>query len=104
MSNAADSEDSDHGKKHSALLSYNLKKTWIFFYTGVSKRADKRSLKLLRGSERDLKLDINRARAGVCYGEVHDERIESMPAMTPQPIQVKQFFFPLNRCKFSFVI
>lgn len=54
------------------------------------RRLDKRSLKLLRGSERDLKLDINRARVSSSfhYGG-SDERAESLPLKIPLPIQIE---------------
>lgn len=55
----------------------------------LGKRADKRSLKLLRGSERDLKLDISRARVGPSTFDGSDERAESLPLKTPVTIQIE---------------
>ena len=48
----------------------------------LGKRSDKRSMKLLRGSERDLKLDISRAQN---YPPIEtDEGIYEIPPVTPQ--------------------
>lgn len=61
----------------------------------LDKRTSKRSLKLLRGSERDLKLDISRARVGYNSNDI-DERAESLPIKTPTSIQVISFFICVN--------
>lgn len=58
----------------------------------TAKRKDKQSLRLLRGSERDLKLDI----ASAQLNSMHDHGIDSYPPLkTPQPsVQIescKQF-------------
>lgn len=62
----------------------------------LDKRTSKRSLKLLRGSERDLKLDISRARVGYNSNNDIDERAESLPIKTPTSIQVNSFLICVN--------
>lgn len=51
-----------------------------------SRRQEKRSLKLLRGSERDLKLDIGLKGSVVPMKlDLYEDRANSMPAMSTQP-------------------
>lgn len=58
----------------------------------LAKRKDKQSLRLLRGSERDLKLDITSAQLSSMHDSLNDSHV---PIKTPQPsVQIescKQF-------------
>jgi hypothetical protein len=55
-------------------------------------------MKLLRGSERDLKLDISHAEhAGHAMENLVEDRAESLPAVTPQPaIKVITLFLRIS--------
>ncbi|GLV61244.1 Mekk1, partial [Carabus blaptoides fortunei] len=69
------------------------------------KRTNKRSLKLLRGSERDLKLDISRAKVGYNSNNDIDDRAESLPIKTPTSIQIEtsnRFLSLISRPVLSF--
>lgn len=88
----ANSKSRQHGIRSGfVLFEYNTVSV-IFSFIILAKRKDKQSLRLLRGSERDLKLDI----ASAQLNSLHDHMIDSHPPLkTPQPsVQIescKQF-------------